>query len=168
MPSSVEITVLTDRGRGRRGRGGGQGRRGGRGRRQWIGKASIGAGALAVAGLVLLVAMNGALVADRLHGERRSTSTATSLLARNPGPAGVAAAYGYPLRCLSVTTSTSDRAYARADFDHRRACGIFHLFVTAIFRRVGGVWRRAMIAVSYSCPVASLPAVVARELAVCP
>ncbi len=147
---------MTDRGRGRRGR------------RERIGKISTRVGTLAIVGLVLLFAMIGALVVGARHGGRTRASPATSALAREPGPAGVAAAYGYPVRCLSVTTSTSDSAYARADFDHNRACGIFHLFVTAIFRRLGGVWRRAMISVSYSCPVASLPAVVARELAVCP
>jgi hypothetical protein len=164
LPSSVQITVLT----GPRDRGW----------RERIGKASITpsvlckrpttASALAIAAVVLLVATAGVIVAAAPHEGRTSASPESSPLARSPGPAGVAAAYGYPLRCLSVTISSRDPAYARADFDRSSACGTFHLYVTAIFHRVDGAWRRAIIAVSYSCPVASLPAAVQAQLAVCP
>jgi hypothetical protein len=40
--------------------------------------------------------------------------------------------------------------------------------VTAIFHRVGGSWRPLLNSSRYSCPVASLPAVVQQQLAVCP
>jgi hypothetical protein len=83
------------------------------------------------------------------------------------GAAGVAAAYGYPLRCLSVTTSSSNTSYARADFDRRSACGRYDWSVVAIFHRAGGLWRPVLDASTYRCPVASLPAAVQRQLSVC-
>lgn len=87
--------------------------------------------------------------------------------ARVHGPAGVAAAYGYPLRCLSVTTARSNAAYARADFDRRAACGRYDWSVVAIFRRADGLWRPVLEASSYRCPVAALPPAVQRQLSVC-
>jgi hypothetical protein len=121
-----------------------------------------------IAGVVLLVVTIGAIVADALGGDHPGARSEASALARDPGPTGVAAAYGYPLRCLSVTIATRDPAYARADFGPGTQCGRFHLYVTAIFRRVDGAWRRALISVGYSCPVASLPKAVQAQLAVCP
>ena len=88
--------------------------------------------------------------------------------ARNPGATGVAAAYGYPARCLSVTFAPADRAYARADYNHGSPCGRFDGNVTAIFHRVdSGSWRPVLIATIYSCPVARLSNVVQTELGVC-
>ena len=87
--------------------------------------------------------------------------------ARQPGPAGVAAAYGYPLRCLSVTIPLYDPRFARADFDRALQCGQFTGDPTAIFKRVDGWWRPVLDAVAYSCPVRSMPPRVQTELAVC-
>jgi hypothetical protein len=88
-------------------------------------------------------------------------------LTRERGPAGVAAAYGYPLRCLSITILTTDQAYARADFNHLRPCGRFTGYSTAIFHRVMGAWRPVLDAAGYVCPVASLPVNVQTGLGVC-
>lgn len=87
--------------------------------------------------------------------------------ARQRGPAGVAAAYGYPLRCLSVTIPLHDPGFARADFDRALQCGQFTGDPTAIFKRVHGWWRPLLDAVVYSCPVRSMPPRVQTELAVC-
>jgi hypothetical protein len=87
--------------------------------------------------------------------------------ARQRGPAGVAAAYGYPLRCLSVTIPLHDPRFARADFDRALQCGQFTGDPTAIFKRVHGWWRPLLDAVAYSCPVRSMPPRVQTELAVC-
>jgi hypothetical protein len=87
--------------------------------------------------------------------------------ARDRGPAGVAAAYGYPLRCLSVTILLHDPRFARADFDRALQCGQFTGDPTAIFERVHGWWRPLLDAVAYSCPVRSMPPQVQTELAVC-
>jgi len=88
--------------------------------------------------------------------------------AREPGPAGVAAAYGYPLRCLTVTIAPANRSYARADYNRVSACGRYDGTVTAIFHRVDREWRPVLDATGYSCPIASLSRAVATELAVCP
>jgi hypothetical protein len=86
---------------------------------------------------------------------------------RAPGPAGVAAAYGYPLRCLSVAIALHDPRFARADFDHIVPCGSYTGYETAIFRRVDGAWVPVLEAISYPCPVRSLPEPVQVELGVC-
>jgi hypothetical protein len=88
--------------------------------------------------------------------------------ARLPGPAGVAAAYGYPLRCLSVTIASGNRSYARADYNRVSACGRYDGTVTAVFHRVNGEWRPVLDATGYSCPIASMTRAVAAELDVCP
>ncbi|MBV9534056.1 MAG: hypothetical protein JO321_01450 [Solirubrobacterales bacterium] len=84
------------------------------------------------------------------------------------GPTGVAAAYGYPPRCLSVTISAIDPAFARADFNHGSSCGRYAGDATAIFRRVDRVWRPVLDAVTYQCPVATVPPAVQSELGICP
>jgi hypothetical protein len=65
-----------------------------------------------------------------------------------PGPAGVAAAYGYPLSCLRVTISASDPAFARAEFDHHRSCGYASGFATALFHRFDGEWHPVLYSVT--------------------
>jgi hypothetical protein len=91
-----------------------------------------------------------------------------SAMARESGPAGVAAAYGYPLRCLSITILGTGQRYARADFNHMSRCGRFTGYSTAIFLRVMGAWRPVLEAVAYVCPVASLFIDAQTELGVCP
>ena len=84
------------------------------------------------------------------------------------GPAGVAAAYGDPLHCVSVTIAGPDRAYARVDLDRAAACGRFGWGDTAVFRRSDGAWRRVLDASSYTCPAAAVPRAVQVELSICP
>jgi hypothetical protein len=67
-----------------------------------------------------------------------------------------------------VTISTTDPTYARAELDRVSPCWRYGVYVTAIFHRVGGSWRPLLNSSRYSCPVASLPAVVQQQLAVCP
>jgi hypothetical protein len=93
---------------------------------------------------------------------------ASPAAARQSGAAGVAAAYGYPPRCLSVTIAAADPAYARADYNRVSACGRYDGTVTAIFHRVDGEWRAVLDATGYSCPIPSLPRAVLSELDVCP
>jgi hypothetical protein len=119
--------------------------------------------AIVLAAAAMGVAVVGALVGGRDGAARRNTARAELV-----GPAGVAAAYGYPLRCLSVTIAPNKHPYARADFDHRSPCGRYGGYVTAIFYRIDGAWLSVLDATSYSCPVATLPAAVQTELGVCP
>jgi hypothetical protein len=105
------------------------------------------------------------------HGGGRPRSAylrAVSPRAHLPGAAGVAAAYGYPAHCLTITISAIDRTFARADFNHASLCGRFAGDPTAIFYRSGGAWRLVLDAVDYQCPVGTIPGVVQRALAVCP
>lgn len=112
----------------------------------------------AVAVIISTVSVGGG--ATRLQGlkTRRAQGRAT----------GVAAAYGYPSRCLRVTIASSDHAFARADFDHGSLCGRYTGDPTAIFHVVDGAWRPVLEAVSYPCPAESIPSAVQRELDVCP
>ncbi len=129
----------------------------------------------------LLAAGLAAFVATGLPGDRATRAPPraaastrspifrhTAAAARRPGAPGVAASYGYPLACLSVTIDQADRAYARADFNHGSECGRYDGDVTAIFHRVDGVWRPMLDATGYSCPNALLSAAVQAALDVCP
>jgi hypothetical protein len=121
----------------------------------------------AIVAPVLVLAIIGAAAA-RLLGDRDAGRQLINPLARESGPAGVAAAYGYPLRCLSITILASDHTYARADFNHMSPCGRYMGYPTAIFHYVTGAWRPVLDAISYSCPVDSLPDAIQTELDVCP
>jgi hypothetical protein len=87
--------------------------------------------------------------------------------ARTPGARGVAGAYGYPPRCLSITIPADAPTYARADFDRGQSCGRYDGSTTAIFHRSAGAWRVVLDAATYPCPVASIPLPVQDELGVC-
>jgi len=119
----------------------------------------------AIVALVLLVAI--LAMAGTLLGGPDGARHVVSAMARERGPAGVAAACGYPLRCLSITILATDQTYARADFNHLRPCGRFTGYSTAIFHRVMGAWRPVLDAAGYVCPVGSLPVNVQTELGVC-
>lgn len=120
------------------------------------------------AAVALALSVASLAMAVTLPGDRDGDRHAVSALARASGPAGVAAAYGYPLRCLSITVLASDQRYARADFNRMSPCGRFIGYSTAIFHRVMGAWRPALEAVGYACPVVSLPVNVQKRLGVCP
>ncbi len=61
--------------------------------------------------------------------------------APDAGPAGIAAAYGPPVRCLRITIAASNPTYARAHVDRRSACARYHGYVNASFHWIGGAWR---------------------------
>lgn len=122
------------------------------------------------AGLAVVVAVGGvgAVVIGALRGGRTGPSSPVVVArARTAAPAGVAAAYRYPLGCLSVTISARNPAYAGAHLDRASPCWRYGVYVTAILHRVHGVWRLALEAAGSSCPAVSLPAVVLAQLAVC-
>ena len=83
------------------------------------------------------------------------------------GPAGVAAAYGYPLGCMSVTILAADRTYARADLSHAAGCGRTTGYAPAIFHYVAGRWRLVPDAIGYMCLAGAVPAAVDRGLDLC-
>jgi hypothetical protein len=116
---------------------------------------------VAVLVVVAAVAAIAATISSGPAGRSRSR-------AREGVATGVAAAYGYPARCLSVTISSVDPAFARADFNHASPCGRYAGYPTAIFHVVQGSWRPVVVAVSYPCPAKGIPAAVQAQLAVCP
>jgi hypothetical protein len=118
------------------------------------------------AGLVLLVALAVAGAAGVWFASGAGRPGA-AVLAHERGAAGVAAAAGSPLGCLTVTILPTDRTYARADFNHQTICGRYTGYSTRIFHYVAGTWRAALDAVDYTCPVRSLPAAVQTQLGVC-
>lgn len=122
--------------------------------------------------LVLVVAVAlaglGVVAAGQTQGGRTgSHPDATVNSARASAPSRVAAAFRYPLGCLSVTISASDPAYAAARLDRASPCWRYGVYLTAVFHRVDGVWGLVLEAASPRCPIVSLPAVVQSQLAIC-
>lgn len=115
-------------------------------------------------GAVVVVAAVGAILATMSSSSPVGPSHSP---AHEGGATGVAAAYGYPTRCLSVTISAIDPAFARADFNHTSPCGRYAGYPTAIFHLVDRAWRPVLEAVSYPCPATGIPPVVQKELGVC-
>ena len=116
----------------------------------------------AIAGLVLtaLIAAIAVIWLVGRHAQNRDPVTVR-------GPNGVAAAYGYPLGCMSVTIPAADRTYARADLSHTAGCGSNTGYAPAIFHYVAGRWRLVPDAIGYTCNPNAVPAVVERAFALC-
>ena len=121
----------------------------------------------AVVALGIVGALAAAVVGSLDHGKSATRRQPVNVAARQSGAAGVAAVYGHPLDCLSITILPGSPTYARADFNHASPCGRYTGYPTAIFHYASGAWRGVLEAVSYQCPVASLPVAVQRALAVC-
>jgi hypothetical protein len=154
QPSWVEITVLVQRDRPAT--------------RERIVRLALGRryGVVVVLAVVaVVISAAGAVVLRAGSGGARRMVIAGP---RESGARGVAAAAGYPLRCLSVTIAGQDAGYARVDFNRAAPCGRYDGYATALFHRVDGSWRRVIDALGYSCPVAEVPRPVQAELAVCP
>ena len=75
--------------------------------------------------------------------ERSQTNAVTRPAgAREHAPTrAVAAAYGYPHRCLSIVISAANPDYASARVNREGACASYRGYVNASFHRVHGVWR---------------------------
>jgi hypothetical protein len=123
-----------------------------------------------IARVLVAVALVAALVAVTVletAGASDRYAARVTPLAHARGAVGVAAAYGYPRRCLTVTIAPHARDYARADFS-ASVCGRYTWAPTAIFHRVDGAWYRVLVADQYRCPVDSLSMAVQVQLGVCP
>jgi hypothetical protein len=92
-------------------------------------------GLVALGGFVLAVALGAGGRRDAIWG------------VTEPGAAGVAAAYGYPLGCLRVRISAANPAFARAEFDRRGSCGYVSGFASATFRRFNGEWHPVLYSI---------------------
>jgi hypothetical protein len=117
----------------------------------------------AVGGGVLLVSGGGG-------GERRALGSTASIQAgpRLRGTAQVASvteAYRFPLGCMSMTITPEAMAHVLRS--RTGPCWRYGVFITAVLRQTGGVWRLGLEATSRSCPRIALPASIRAELAVC-
>lgn len=152
-PILVEVTVLP----GPRGRA-----QSGRMRRLGLLRPAVAAVALAV----LVAALVGVLAGPMSKHTKQPLRPQPEQIG-NVGPVGVAAAYRYPRACLSVTMSPADPAYAAVRLNRVSPCWRYGVYVTAIFHRVGGMWRLAAEVPGAGCSITSIPAIVRAQLGVC-
>jgi hypothetical protein len=140
--------------------------------------AAIGAG-VGVAAIVAVIAVAvavGVIVSVNLRagapvslegvgfgGLRPVGNPAAAIEGSSAGAAQIAAAYRYPLGCLGITLS-SDR---RSLLGRHSPCWRYGVYVTAVLRRVDGVWRLALEATSPRCPAVPLPDIVRSALVTC-
>jgi hypothetical protein len=127
----------------------------------------IGARGIAVTGVVLVAAGAAASGLTSRIARHPKPLQVRAGPASNAGPIGVAAAYRYPLACLSVTIVTGDPAYAAARLNRVSPCWRYGVYTTTIFHRVAGVWRMVLQTSAPSCEVTSLPAPVRAQLGLC-
>jgi hypothetical protein len=80
------------------------------------------------------------LVAVLLTGGGTGAATPPDALPQ-PAGAAVAAAFGYPERCLRIAVSAADPDFAIVHVERDRACGNYRGYVNASFHRVDGTWR---------------------------
>ena len=90
--------------------------------------------ALALATVAALAALVGLMSAET------SAVTPPDALPQRAGTA-VAAAFGYPERCLRISVSVADPDFASVHVDRTGACGNYRGYVNASFHRVDGAWR---------------------------
>jgi hypothetical protein len=117
--------------------------------------------------IVLLAGAVVGVVVNRNSKPAQPIVHAQAAQAANPGPVGLAAAYRYPLACLSVTIPTTDPTWAAVRLNRASPCWRIGVYSTVIFRRVGGWWRMLLEIPSASCLHTSIPSAVRVELGLC-
>ncbi len=121
-------------------------------------------------GLIVVAVIVAALaaVAGAFDGRRSGTpSTARAPRSRSAEPAAAAAAYRFPLGCLGAAIATPSGADPTGRLSHTGPCWRYGVYLTAILRKVDGVWRLALHASSVSCPITSLPASIRAQIVLC-
>lgn len=115
-----------------------------------------------LAGLAAVAVLAGAVVGE-LAGSgttpRHGRSTAARIAAE-------AAAYRFPLGCLAATLRPSSPRPGDAT-TRTGPCWHYGVYVTAVLRRVDGVWHLMLAARSNSCPSVPLPAAIRTFLVAC-
>lgn len=130
-----------------------------------------------VASIVLVLAA-GAVVAVALRtrgavrpaaGGAGGAKTAANVASIRATPATIAGlarienAYRYPLGCLGLTVSADQSSM----LGRQSPCVHYGVYVTAVLRRAGGMWRLMLEATSPKCPAVALPSVVRSALITC-
>jgi hypothetical protein len=122
----------------------------------------IATGAIGAGVVLCAVLIAGGLAGGRGGPGRSATDPAQAAIVPYADQlAAVAEAYRFPLGCVSLTESDG-RLQA-----HPGPCWRYGVSVTAILRRVAGVWRLALEVRSPNCPRVALPASLLGRLAVC-
>jgi hypothetical protein len=108
-----------------------------------------------------------ALLAGAAVGKLNSSGTTP----RRAGPAAArsaeAAAYRFPLGCLGATLNRGSSSRVGDATTGTGPCWHYGVYVTAVLRRVHGVWRLALAARSKSCPDVPLSPTIRALLVAC-
>jgi len=91
--------------------------------------------------VVVAVASAALVAAALLHGSRTNIVVGSASANERAATRAVAAAFGYPPRCVSIAIPAADPNYASAHVERRGGCANYHGYVNASFHRVDGVWR---------------------------
>lgn len=118
---------------------------------------------IAAGGVVALALRTGGPVTRA--GARAGGATAAAGVRATPatiaGLARIEEAYRYPLGCLGLTLSADRSSMGQSP------CWRYGVYVTAVLRRVDGVWRLMLEATSPKCPAVVLPNAVRSALISC-
>ena len=79
--------------------------------------------------------------AGLLHSSGTNAVTGAAAAKQRAAERAVAAAFGYPQRCLRIAISTADPGYATAHVKRRGPCAGYPDSANASFHHVDGVWR---------------------------
>jgi hypothetical protein len=118
--------------------------------------------AFGVAALAAVAAVAGAAVGQRSGWGtgRHQGLHAEAVVSHEAG------AYRFPLGCLGARLAGGSQAYADAA-NRTGACSYPGVYVTAVLRRVNGVWHLSLEGHAKSCPRMRLPAPIRAILAAC-
>lgn len=118
---------------------------------------------LCIAAVAVVAALAGAAV-GKLAGSKTNAThgrpAEASMLAE-------AAVYRFPLGCLGSTLSGRSSLRADGALSRLGPCWHYGVYLTAVLRRVDGVWRLTLDTRGNSCPDVPLPASVRALLAAC-
>lgn len=119
--------------------------------------------AFGMAALAAVAAVAGAAVGRR-SGWGTGTRPDRAVEAAVSNEAG---AYRFPLGCLGARLAGGSQAYADDAASRSGPCSYHGVYVTAVLRRVNGVWHLSLEAHAKSCPRMRLPAPIRAVLAAC-
>lgn len=108
---------------------------------RWSVRAVLALAAATLAAAMLAAAMLVAVVTVLLQSGPTHPSGGAAGATQRAAADAVAAAFGYPHRCLNIAISAAEPDYASAHVDRSGACADYHGYVNASFHRVHGVWR---------------------------
>jgi hypothetical protein len=138
--------------------------------------ASLVVAAVAIGGVVIAAGHEGGGTARRASAQTRRVHAprfAEQAVGAQAGPrlrgmsqvTSITDAFRFPLGCMGATLT--GEAYVKALASRAGPCWHYGVFVTAVVRRVDGVWQLALAARSPSCPDIGLPPAARAALVEC-